>query len=84
MQIAAVKKYLDVDLPTQQPLPQLIELETPALLAGVPIVTNKIELLTCLPTKPISDQLVSRFFSTYDPAIPSVRMASRLMVTVVV
>ncbi|MCJ1404916.1 hypothetical protein MMC11_008142 [Xylographa trunciseda] len=74
--IAAVKQYLEIDRKIQERLPALVEFETPALLAGMPISMNVSEILSSLPSKTIVDQLVSHFFQTYDPALPSVRMAS--------
>ncbi|MCJ1391630.1 hypothetical protein MMC18_004495 [Xylographa bjoerkii] len=72
--IAAVKKYLDVDRKIQERLPPLVEHETPALLAGIPLSMNVSDLLSSLPSRIAADQLVSRFFQTYDPALPSVLM----------
>ncbi|MCJ1385207.1 hypothetical protein MMC17_008328 [Xylographa soralifera] len=72
--IAAVKKYLDFDRRIQERLPPLVEFDTPALLAGVPSPIKLSDLLSSLPSKVAVDQLVSHFFQTYTPALPSVLM----------
>ncbi|MCJ1286208.1 hypothetical protein MMC26_005553 [Xylographa opegraphella] len=72
--IASVKKYLDFDRRIQEQLPPMVESVTPALLAGVPSPMKSSDLLSSLPSKVEADQLVTHFFQTYTPELPSVLM----------
>ena len=67
-----MKEYLTEDSGSQQLLLDDVECEGPALLMHIPRAHGEAELYS-LPSRAVMNQLVTRFFEAYNPAIPITR-----------